>query len=231
MAHIILIVDDEKDILDLVEICLSHEGYSILRASDGIEAIKLLDESVDLVLMDIMMPNLDGIKTCIEMRKNFTVPIIFLTAKTQDADQIWGLQIGADDYIKKPFTPAVLTAKVRATLRRAAQFGVGASKDHSKDIIKIQDLVLDIKAIRVTRGDQVINLTKTEYDILFLLIRNRGQIFSIARIYESIWNEPYFNDSANTVMVHIKRLRNKIDETNQLNPIIQTVWGVGYKIE
>lgn len=229
MAHKILIVDDEKDILDLIEICLSHEGYQIIKANDGLEAVELLDESIDLVLMDIMMPRMDGLKACVEMRKKSSVPIIFLTAKTQDTDQIFGLQVGADDYIKKPFAPAVLSAKVKATLRRSTLYKV--PEISNQDLIQVQDLVLDAKAIRVTRDGQLINLTKTEYDILFLLLSHRGQIFSIARIYESIWNEPYFNDSANTVMVHIKRLRKKIDESDRLNPIIQTVWGVGYKIE
>lgn len=229
MTNRILIVDDEKDILDLIDICLSHEGYEIIKAGDGVEALEKIDESVDLVIMDIMMPKMDGLKTCIEMRKRYTVPIIFLTAKTQDTDLILGLQIGADDYIKKPFTPAVLSAKVKATLRRAAMYKEPFQMND--DTMQVQDITVDAKATRVTRGDTVINLTKTEYDILYMLLRNRGQIFSIQRIYESIWNEPYFNDSANTVMVHIKRLRKKIDEADRLNPIIQTVWGVGYKIE
>ncbi|GAB6106579.1 response regulator transcription factor [Fusibacter bizertensis] len=228
----ILIADDELDILELIELCLVPEGYEIVKASDGIEALALFDETMDLVILDIMMPRLDGLKTCIEIRKQSGVPILFLTAKTQDTDQIFGLQLGADDYIKKPFAPAVLVAKVKATLRRVAIDQQNSNyNDPNSDLISYRDLLIDSKAFRVTKADKNVNLTKTEFDILLLLLKHRGQIYSIQRLYETIWNETYFNDSSNTVMVHIKRLRQKIDDRNKENPIIKTVWGVGYKID
>ncbi|MBC7958301.1 MAG: response regulator transcription factor [Vallitaleaceae bacterium] len=225
----ILIVDDDQDILELIEICLKHEGYEVVKASNGVEAVEKMDASVNLILLDVMMPRMDGIKTCIEIRKSYNVPIIFLTAKTQDNDQILGLQVGADDYIKKPFTPTILIAKIKATLRRYQVLGADLTRDSGTILVK--DLCIDEKAFRVQRNNTDIQLTKTEFEILLLLAKNRGQVFSIQKIYTSIWKEAYFDDSANTVMVHIKRLRNKIEDGGSQVDILQTVWGVGYKID
>lgn len=229
MQQKILIVDDDPDIIDLIEICLRNENYQVIIARNGLEALEKINDSIHLVLLDVMMPKLDGIKTCIEIRKKYNVPIIFLTAKVQDTDQIMGLQVGADDYIKKPFSPPVLVAKVKAMLRRYQQLGSTIISDEKKIIIR--ELMIDERAFRVTVNDHNVNLTKTEFEILLLLAKHRGQIFSIRHIYESIWHEDYFEDSANTVMVHIKRLRKKLDNRSDANDIIQTVWGVGYKIE
>lgn len=228
----LLIVDDEPDIRELLELCLTHEGYSVIQCKDGQEALSVMEskaEQIDLILLDVMMPKMDGLTTCSRIRKFSMVPIIFLTAKTQDTDQILGLQIGGDDYIKKPFTPAVLTAKVRAILRRVA---IMTEKEATTEgLLIVSELVIDERAFKVSKGTKELSLTKTEFEILLLLVKHQGQVFSIQRIYEMIWKEPYFEDSSNTVMVHIKRLRNKIDEKDSPKPIIQTVWGVGYKIE
>ncbi len=229
MQQKILIVDDDPDIVDLIEIYLVNENYEVITASNGVEALEKIDVSVHLVILDVMMPRMDGIKTCIEIRKKYNVPIIFLTAKVQDTDQILGLQVGADDYIKKPFSPPVLVAKVRAMLRRYQQ--LGSTNNPDQEVIRIKELTIDEKAFKVLINQEEIQLTKTEFEILLLLAKHRSQVFSIKHIYESIWQEDYFEDSANTVMVHIKRLRKKMDCKVVSQDIIQTVWGVGYKIE
>lgn len=228
MQQNILIVDDDPDIVDLVEICLKNEGYHVITAENGAKALELMAPSVQLVILDVMMPKLDGIKTCMELRKRSNVPIIFLTAKVQDTDQILGLQVGADDYIKKPFTPAILIAKVKAVLRRYQQ--LGSTKLTNQGVIQIRELTLDEGTHKVLVNNEEVQLTKTEFEILHLLAQYKGQVFSIRRIYESIWKEDYFEDSANTVMVHVKRLRKKLDNHTS-SEIIQTVWGVGYKVE
>lgn len=224
-----MVVDDDQDILDLLEICLTNEGYDVITATNGQLAIERMDTSIVLVILDVMMPIKDGIKTCIELRKNYSIPVIFLTAKAQDSDLILGLQVGADDYIKKPFAPAVLIAKVKAALRRYQTFGSDLKTDQG--ILIVKDLVIDVRSYKVMRDQLEIPLTKTEFEILTLLARNRGQVFSIQRIYTTLWKEPYFDDSANTVMVHIKRLRHKVEIPESHQEIIQTVWGVGYKID
>ena len=175
-----------------------------------------------------MMPVMDGIQTCMALRELSSVPILFLTAKTQDSDMILGLQIGADDYVKKPFTPPILMAKIKAMLRR---YNGMNSPAKLSSIIQVYDLVIDPVAHTVQKADEFINLTKTEFDILILLSKHRGQVFSIQRIYESIWHEEYYETSSNTVMVHIKKLRSKIDNNGNDHPYIKTVWGVGYKID
>lgn len=224
-----MIVDDDPDILDLLEICLINEGYEVVTAGTGHKALEIIDDSIVLVILDVMMPGIDGIKTCIEIRKKFNVPVIFLTAKSQDSDLILGLQVGADDYIKKPFAPAVLIAKVKSALRRYQI--LGADVQNHQNLLIIKDLVIDQQAFKVKRGDQEIQLTKTEFEILTLLAKNKGQVFSIQKIYTCIWKEPYYDDSANTIMVHIKRLRHKIEIPESHQDILQTVWGVGYKID
>ncbi len=225
----VMVVDDDPDIIELLQICLENEGYDVVSATNGQEALDLMNPSIVLVLLDVMMPIKDGIKTCIEMRKKYNIPVIFLTAKTQDSDLILGLQVGADDYIKKPFAPAVLIAKVKATLRR--YHTLGSNQNSTDGLLLVKDLVIDEKAYKVNREETEIQLTKTEFEILTLLAKNKGQVFSIQRIYTILWKEPYFDDSANTVMVHIKRLRRKIEVQGSQQEIIQTVWGVGYKID
>lgn len=223
----VLIVDDEKDIVNALEIYLKPEGYDILKAYDGKEAVKTVKEnSVDLVLMDIMMPNLDGIQATSEIREFSNVPIIFLSAKSEDTDKILGLNIGADDYVTKPFNPSEVVARVKSQLRRYTTLGAHTSvKLLVNGSIEMND---DEKIVKVDGND--ISLTPVEYDILKLLLENPGKVFSSSDIYEKIWNEPFMSGE-NTVAVHIRHLREKV-EINPSEPrYIKVVWGRGYKME
>lgn len=223
----VLIVDDEKDIVNALEIYLKPEGYDILKAYDGKEAVKTVKEnSVDLVLMDIMMPNLDGIQATSEIREFSNVPIIFLSAKSEDTDKILGLNIGADDYVTKPFNPSEVVARVKSQLRRYTTLGAHTSvKLLVNGSIEMND---DEKIVKV--DGNVISLTPVEYDILKLLLENPGKVFSSSDIYEKIWNEPFMSGE-NTVAVHIRHLREKV-EINPSEPrYIKVVWGRGYKME
>lgn len=223
----VLIVDDEKDIVNALEIYLKPEGYDILKAYDGKEAVKTVKEnSVDLVLMDIMMPNMDGIQATSEIREFSNVPIIFLSAKSEDTDKILGLNIGADDYVTKPFNPSEVVARVKSQLRRYTTLGSHTSiKLLVNGSIEMND---DEKIVKV--DGNVISLTPVEYDILKLLLENPGKVFSSSDIYEKIWNEPFMSGE-NTVAVHIRHLREKV-EINPSEPrYIKVVWGRGYKME
>lgn len=226
----ILIVDDEKEIRNLIEIYLKSEGYETLKAKDGEEALYLLKgNDVDLVILDVMMPKLNGIETCIKIREENELPIIMLSAKSEDIDKILGLNMGADDYLSKPFNTLELIARVKSQLRRYKKFNKYQDKE-DKLTITIDDLIIKIDTHEVFLGDRSIKFTPIEFDILVLLAKNRGKVFSIVNIYESVWNQEYM-ESDNTVMVHIRKIREKIEE-NPRNPrFIKTVWGVGYKIE
>lgn len=225
MKKRILVADDEKEIRDLVEIYLEAEGFNIDTVSNGEEALKAVNEKeYDLVILDIMMPKMDGITTLINIRKEYTMPVIFLTAKSEEIDMIQGFTLGADDYIAKPFSSMELIARVKAQLRRYTVFN-----NSSKSIIKIDDLEIDTEMHRVTVSGEEKSLTPTEYKILELLARNRNIVFSMDKIYETIWRNK-FSISDTSIMVHITKLRQKI-EKNPKNPeYIKTVWGVGYKI-
>ena len=229
----ILIVDDEKEIRDLVEIYLKSEGYNTLQACDGIEAIDIVEnKEVDLVILDVMMPNLNGIEACLRIREMKEMPIIMLSAKSEDIDKILGLNMGADDYLTKPFNPLELVARVKSQLRRFYKFGNKQNNVAKKDdkIIRIEDLTINLENHEVKLGDTLLKLTPTEFDILALLAKSKGKVFSIENIYESVWNQEFMT-SDNTVMVHIRKIREKI-ECDPRNPrFIKTVWGVGYKIE
>jgi len=229
----ILVVDDEKEIRELIEATLKQKNYDIETASNGVKAMEVFDDSFHLVLLDVMMPFKDGIITCQEIREKSNVPIVFLTAKVQDADQILGLSVGADDYIKKPFVPSVLLAKVQAVLRRSTVFNE-RNKTEDKEvnnIVYIKDIRMDKSSHQVFRGNKEIILTKTEFDILLLLATYKGQVFSIEKIYEHVWKESFMDGSSNTVMVHIKKLRDKVELKKGCLEYIKTVWGVGYKVE
>lgn len=227
----ILIVDDEKEIRDLVEIYLKGEGYETLKAADGEEALYLLrGNEIDLVILDVMMPKLNGIETCLKIREESELPIIMLSAKSEDIDKILGLNMGADDYLSKPFNTLELIARVKSQLRRYKKFNNYQNKEDNDLTIVIDDLVIKLDTHEVFLGDKGIRFTPTEFDILVLLAKNRGKVFSMVNIYESVWNQEYM-ESDNTVMVHIRKIREKIEE-NPRNPrFIKTVWGVGYKIE
>ena len=228
----ILIVDDEKEIRDLVDIYLKSDGYNTIKACDGLEAINILEKNeVDLIILDVMMPNLNGIETCLKIREMREMPIIMLSAKSEDIDKILGLNMGADDYLTKPFNPLELIARVKSQLRRFYKFSkkVDISEDDN-NVIHIEDLIINLETHEVTLGESLLKLTPTEFDILALLAQSRGKVFSIENIYESVWNQEFMT-SDNTVMVHIRKIREKIEEDPRNPRFIKTVWGVGYKIE
>ena len=222
----ILVVDDEKDIRDLLEIYLRNDGYDVIKASCGAEALDIVsNEKVDLVILDIMMPGIDGMEVCKSIRKCLNIPIMILSAKSENMDKIQGILTGADDYMVKPFDPLELTVRIKALLRRAYYFNVDIYRDNN--LITIENLVIDKKRHKVTVEGEEVLLTAREFDILYLLASNRGQVFSSEEIFEKVWKEKYYQ-SNNTIMVHMSRLREKIKKGNN---IIHTVWGVGYKIE
>ena len=228
-SETILVVDDEKDILDLLEIYLTNDGYNILKASDGLEALDVVSKQVvDLVILDVMMPKLDGIQTCLKIREQRNMPIIMLSAKSQDMDKIMGLSTGADDYMSIPFNPLELMARVKSQLRRYTRLNVPNARKENE--IEIDDLIINTTTHEVKVDGRDVKLTPREFAILDLLARNRGMVFSIERIYESVWGEAFF-ESDNTVMVHIRKIREKTEENPRQPKYIKTVWGVGYKIE
>lgn len=223
----ILIVDDDADIRKMLTILLGNDGYDTAQAENGKQAIEVLDESIDLILLDVMMPVMDGVAACIKIREKSNVPIIFLTAKDTDMDQITGLGAGADDYVSKPFSPPVLSARIRTLLRRSNSYAT----NEDQNIIKIKNLIINVSEHKVIIDEKKLKLTPTEFDILYLLMRNKGRVFSIEQIYNIIWDEPYMKASSNTVMVHIRKLREKIENDTSNPEYLKTEWGVGYKIE
>ena len=225
----ILVCDDDQAIVDAIEIYLSQEGYTVLKAYDGLEAIRMVKEKeIQLVILDIMMPRMDGIRATMKIREISAVPIIFLSAKSEDVDKILGLNVGADDYITKPFNPLELNARVKSVLRRYTQLGAIAEKIDT--VFQIGGLRVDDDRKEVTVDGEVVKLTPMEYRILLLLVQNPGKVFSIGQIYERIWKEEAVSGD-NTVAVHIRHIREKI-EINPKDPrYLKVVWGVGYKID
>ncbi|MBQ8933432.1 MAG: response regulator transcription factor [Lachnospiraceae bacterium] len=228
----ILVVDDESEIADLVEIYLVSDGYTVRKASSAEEGLRIIEEEdIHLVLLDIMMPGMDGIQMCKKIRETSNVPIIMLSAKSGDLDKIMGLGTGADDYVTKPFNPLELTARVKSQLRRYTQLNPnsqGGASDSSE--IHIRGLTINKDNHKVMIDNEEIRLTPIEFDILYLLSSNPGKVFSTDEIFEKVWNEKVY-EANNTVMVHIRRLRGKMKEDQRQDKIISTVWGVGYKIE
>lgn len=226
----ILIVDDEKEIRDLIGIYLENEGFKVVKACNGVEALKILEvEEIHLIVLDIMMPEMDGIKACLKIRENKNMPIIMLSAKSEDMDKILGLTTGADDYLTKPFNPLELIARIKSQIRRYTKLN-NTQKVKTEEIIEIYDLIINKNSHEIRIGNKLISLTKREFEILELLASNRGMVFSTERIYESVWQEEFY-ESDNTVMVHIRKIREKIEENTRKPKYIKTVWGVGYKIE
>lgn len=229
----ILIADDEAEIRSLVEIYLNNEGYRVLQAENGEQALAVIGEqAVDLVILDVMMPGLDGIAACMQIRKEHHMPILMLSAKTDEMDKVHGLTAGADDYLGKPFHPMELIARVKSQLRRFTQFNRMAAEGQipSQDEIQVGGLVINTATHEVLLNGRPVKLTPTEFSILELLARNRGIVFNAERIYERVWKESAY-ESDNAVMVHIYNLREKLEENPKKPQIIKTVWGVGYKIE
>lgn len=224
----ILIVDDEREIADLVEIYLLNEGYEVAKVADGRAALDYLDrESVQLVILDIMMPHIDGLEVCRRIRRKSNVPILMLSAKSEEMDKILGLGTGADDYLTKPFNPMELVARVKSLLRRYLYLNTPPNLTH--DQIEVNGIRIDKAARTVTVDGVEIDFTPTEFGILSLLASHPGRVFSAEEIFERVWQEKYFQ-SNNTVMVHIRKIREKLKRHLGETPVIQTVWGVGYKI-
>ncbi len=228
MANI-LVCDDDREIVDAIEIYLSQDGYQIFKAYDGQQAIDMLQkEDIHLLIMDIMMPKLDGIRATLKIREYSSIPIIILSAKSEDTDKILGLNIGADDYISKPFNPLELVARVKSNLRRYTS--LGSLNQMGKSIYQVGGLVLNDDTKQVIVDDEVVKMTPIEYNILLLLMKNQGRVFSINQIYESIWNEDAIG-ADNTVAVHIRHIREKIEINPKEPRYLKVVWGVGYKID
>lgn len=226
----ILVCDDDKEIVEAIEIYLTQDGHQVLEAYDGIEAVEILKkESVDLLIMDIMMPRMDGIRATLKIREKHNIPIIILSAKSEDADKILGLNIGADDYITKPFNPLELVARVKSHLRRYMQLGSTTIKE-SEAIYTVGGLAINDDLKEVTVDGEQVKLTPIEYNILLLLVKHQGKVFSIDQIYENIWNENAVGVD-NTVAVHIRHIREKIEVNPKEPRYLKVVWGVGYKIE
>lgn len=226
----ILVCDDDKDIVEAIDIYLTQEGYKVLKAYNGEEAIRVLKANdVDLLIMDVMMPRLDGIRATLKIREEMRMPIIILSAKSEDADKILGLNVGADDYMVKPFNPLELVARVKSQLRRYTQLGSTANQEN-KDEYRTGGLVIRDDLKEVTVDGEAVKLTPIEYNILLLLVKNQGKVFSIDQIYERIWNEDAIG-ADNTVAVHIRHIREKIEINPKEPRYLKVVWGVGYKVE
>ncbi|HBD64302.1 MAG TPA: DNA-binding response regulator [Clostridiales bacterium] len=226
----ILVCDDDREIVEAIEVYLKNEGYNILKCYSGFEAIDTVkDNDVHLIIMDIMMPEMDGIKTTMKIREIKNIPVIMLSAKSEETDIVLGLNMGADDYITKPFNPLELIARVKSQLRRYTTLGSAVDSEKS-NFYQTGDMVIDDERKEIAVEGEVVKLTPVEYKILLFLTRNKGRVFSIDDIYEAVWNEPSFNPE-NTVAVHIRRIREKI-EIDPKNPrYLKVVWGVGYKVE
>lgn len=230
MANI-LVCDDDKDIVEAIDIYLTQEGYNILKAYNGEEALRVLrSNSVDLLIIDVMMPKLDGIRATLKIREENPLPIIILSAKSEDADKILGLNVGADDYVTKPFNPLELVARVKSQLRRYMRLGSAVQRGTDEHVYETGGLMIndDLKEVRV--DGELVKLTPIEYNILLLLVRNQGKVFSINQIYENIWNEEAIA-ADNTVAVHIRHIREKIEINPKEPRYLKVVWGLGYKVE
>lgn len=224
----ILVVDDDKEIVKAIEIYLGKENYNIFKAYDGEQALKVIDKNeIHLAILDVMMPNKDGLETLEEIRKNRNIPVIILSAKSEDIDKINGLNIGADDYVTKPFNPIELIARVNALIRRYTRLGAIEEK---QGVIKNGELSIDDELKKVTVDGQEIKLTPTEYNILKFLTENKGKVFSIEEIYKNVWDGEYYA-AENIIAVHIRHIREKIEINPKEPKYLQVIWGVGYKME
>ena len=226
----ILVVDDDKEIVSAIEIYLKKEGYNIIKAYNGNEALeKVKENEIHLIILDIMMPEKDGLETLEELRKDKSIPVILLSAKSEDYDKIGGLNQGADDYITKPFNPLELIARVNSQIRRYVSFGAMEKKDN-KNIYKTGELILDDETKKVTVDGKEVKLTATEFNILKFLLKNKGKVYSIPQIYENVWNEESYG-AENIIAVHIRHIREKIEINPKEPRYLKVIWGIGYKIE
>ncbi len=224
----ILVCDDDKEILDAIKIYLASEGYDVLKASNGLEALKIIEEKeIHLIIMDIMMPKMDGLRATMKIREDKNIPVIMLSAKAEDTDKIMGLNMGADDYITKPFNPLELIARVKSQLRRYTKLG---SLETKSNVFTTGGLSIDDESKQVTVDGEEVQLTPVQYNILKLLTANVGRVYSIDEIYEKVWNEVPINPE-NTVAVHIRKIREKIEINPKEPKYLKVVWGIGYKVE
>lgn len=231
MNEKVLVVDDEREIADLVEFYLKNEGYDVYKFYSGAEAIKCAAErQLDLAILDIMLPDVDGYEICRSIREKYTYPILMLTAKEEEIDKITGLALGADDYVTKPFRPLELVARVKAQLRRYTRYNDGQS-DRRENVLAVRGLTLNLDTHECTLDEKPLQLTPIEFSILWLLCESPGKVIPAEEIFERVWGEKYLNNANNTVMVHIRHLREKLHDSPERPKYIRTVWGVGYKLE
>ena len=227
----ILVVDDEKEIADVIALYLQNDEYQVYKFYTGEEALRCVETiKIDLALLDVMLPDIDGFEILKRIREKYTFPVIMLTAKVDYMDKITGLTLGADDYIPKPFNPLELVARVKAQLRRVTKYNQQDIK-HSENVIIIGGLVVDKENHECMLNDKPLSLTPTEFSILWVLCKNRGKVVDSEKLFEEVWGEKYFVNSTNTIMVHIRHLRDKMNDSAENPKYIKTVWGVGYKIE
>lgn len=226
----VLVVDDEKEIADFIELYLQNENYNVHKFYNGTDALNCVkEEDIDLAILDVMLPDIDGFEILKEIRQTYTFPVIMLTAKTTSMDKINGLTLGADDYIEKPFEPLELMARVKAQLRRFMRYNDGSGS--REDTLEIAGLILNQSTHQCLYGESEITLTPLEFSILWILSKNQGKVISSENLFEQVWKEKYFKNNNNTVMVHIRHLREKLGEVMGHKELIKTVWGVGYKVE
>ncbi|WP_347488233.1 VanR-ABDEGLN family response regulator transcription factor [Desulfoscipio sp. XC116] len=231
MSINILVVDDEQSIADLIEVYLKNEGFTICKFYNGQDAFRCVEsEQLELAILDVMLPDIDGFTLCRKIREKHNFPVIMLTAKEEEIDKITGLTLGADDYITKPFRPLELVARVKAQLRRFTQYNL-AEPNQEEHLIAFSGLVLDKDTHECMLNEKKLSLTPTEFSILWVLCSNRGRVVSSEELFHEVWGDKYFTNSNNTVMVHIRHLREKMHDSAEHPKYIKTVWGVGYKIE
>lgn len=230
MGSKILIVDDEKAIADVIELYLKNENYEVYKCYNGVDALKCVEENkLDMAVLDVMLPDIDGFTILQRIRETYTFPVIMLTAKTEYMDKINGLTLGADDYMAKPFNPLEFIARVKAQLRRSTKYN--ENNKTPEDIIDFAGLVLNRTTHECVYNEKYLTLTPIEFDILWILCENRGQVIGSEQLFEQVWGEKYYKNSNNTVMVHIRHLREKMSSPTGKSDFIKTVWGVGYKVE
>lgn len=231
MAANILIVDDEQAIADLVEVYLKNEDYTVFKFYNGKDALHCIEnERLDLAILDVMLPDMDGFSICQQIRERYTFPVIMLTAREEEIDKITGLTLGADDYVTKPFRPLELIARVKAQLRRFTRYN-SPEPNNEEHQIAFSGVVMDMDTHECTLNEKKLSLTPTEFSILWVLGSNQGRVVSSEELFQQVWGEKYYTNSSNTVMVHIRHLREKMHDSAEHPKYIKTVWGVGYKIE
>ena len=232
MSYTILVVDDEREIADLVTLYLKNEGYQVVTFYSALEALTCIQtESLDLAVLDVMMPDMNGFVLCQKIREQHTYPIIMLTAKDDEIDKITGLTLGADDYVVKPFRPLEVVARVKAQLRRYKRYNTPQNEDIKGTVLEHLGLVLNVKTHECNLDETPLTLTPTEFSIMKILLERKGQVVGSEELFHEIWKEEYYNKSNNTITVHVRHLREKLNDTVENPRYIKTVWGMGYKIE